>query len=366
MSINSSFIKMREWYDKYERPISSAAFIGGFALDWFTMDRVDMFWQNAYVVLLFIIITIFIILINRQENEKKEGAEIAKHHFWYLNVIQFFFGAILSAFVVLYFRSATLSATWPFLLILLVAFVANEFIKEHYSRLIYQIGLFYLLLFAFAIFIVPVMFHRIGTDIFLISGAASLMIVSLLIILLNYVAKEKFGQSKKMLACSIAGIYLIINILYFTNLIPPIPLSLKEANVYHSIYRNNEGKYTVEGEESSWLDYFSFHEDFHAVKGETIFAHTSIFSPTLFTNDIFHVWQKYDKKSSKWTDFARIKMQTIGGRDGGYRTYSYIKNPAPGVWRVNVETEDHKLIGRLKFDIISVDIEPALKTEVLN
>ncbi|MBU3925439.1 DUF2914 domain-containing protein, partial [Patescibacteria group bacterium] len=57
---------------------------------------------------------------------------------------------------------------------------------------------------------------------------------------------------------------------------------------------------------------------------------------------------------------------TTGGRDGGYRTYSYIKNIAPGEWRVNIETSDHKLIGRLRFNVTRVDTEPVLKTEVLN
>lgn len=365
--MNLSLNNIRDWYGRYERPISSVSLIGGFAFDAITLQRLDLFWENLWVAAHFIPVAIFIILINLQENEAIDDKDTSKKHFWYINILQFFFGGLLSTFIVFYYRSSTLIDTWPFLFILLVAFVANESFKKHYARLVFQISLFFLSLLAFAIFIVPVIFHRIGWDIFLISGFTSLTILFIFILGLKYIANEKFKQSKKILTYSIAGIYLATNILYFANLIPPIPLSLKESGVYHAIYRNGAGKYTVEGEEKGIFNYFSFHEDFHAVKGGWAYAHSAIFSPAEFKNNIVHVWQKYDGASGQWTAVYRIdNIITTGGRDGGYRTYSYIKNIAHGEWRVNIETSDHKLIGRLRFNVIRVDAEPALITEILN
>ncbi len=362
-----SLTQITGWYSRYERPISSISLVGGFAFDALTLKRVDLFWENLWVAAHFIIIAIFIILINLQENEAMDEKDASKKHFWYINILQFFFGGLLSAFIVFYFRSSTLLDTWPFLFILLIAFIANESFKKHYARLVFQIGLFFLSLLAFTIFIVPVLFHRIGWDIFLISGAISLAILFLFLLGLKFLAKEKFAKSKKILGFSITSIYLATNILYFANLIPPIPLSLKEAGIYHSIYRNSAGKYAVEGEEKGLLNYFSLREDFHAVKGDTAYAHSAIFSPALFKNNIIHVWQKYDGVSGQWTTIYRIEnILAVGGRDGGYRTYSYIKNIAPGEWRVNVETPDHKIIGRLRFNVTLVDTEPILKSEVLN
>ncbi|MDD3607719.1 MAG: DUF2914 domain-containing protein, partial [Candidatus Moranbacteria bacterium] len=197
------------------------------------------------------------------------------------------------------------------------------------------------------------------------SGLISLVILYIFLLGLKFIAKEKFAKSKKILACSIASIYLVTNILYFANLIPPIPLSLKEAGIYHSIYRNNTGKYVAEAEEKSLFSYFSFHDNIHIVKGDSLYAHSAIFSPALFKKKIVHDWQKYDQISKKWTSVYQIDLITVGGRDGGYRTYSYIKNIAPGEWRVSVETSDHKIIGRLRFDVTQVDAEPVLKSEVL-
>lgn len=362
-----SLSNIRDWYGRYERPISSVSLVGGFVFDTLTLKRVDLLWENIWVGAHFIVIAICIILINLQENEAMDDKDTSKKHFWYINILQFFFGGLLSTFLVFYYKSATFLNTWPFLFILLIAFSANESFKKHYSRLIFQIGFFFLSLMAFTIFIIPVIFHRIGSDIFLLSGAISLAILFIFILGLKFLSKEKFRQSKKMLICCVAGIYLATNILYFLNLIPPIPLSLKESGVYHSlIYQNKLNAYVVENEETNLLDYFSLRKDFHAVKNDNIYAYSAIFSPAEFKNDIVHVWQKYDGASGQWSDFFRINLTTIGGRENGYRTYSYIKNAAPGEWRVNVETSGGQIIGRLRFDIIKVDTEPALKTEILD
>jgi len=360
-----SLTNIGNWYGRYERLISSISLVGGFTFDALTLKRVDLFWENLWVATHFVLVAIFIMLVNLQENEAMNEKDASRKHFWYITILQFFFGGLLSTFIVFYFRSATLDATWPFLLFLAIAFIANDSFKKHYARLAFQISLFFLSLFAFTIFIVPVIFHRIGADIFLISGFASLAILFVFLLGLKFIAKEKFKQSKRTLILSIASIYLATNVLYFANLIPPIPLSLKEAGVYHSIYRNTSGDYVAQSEGKGLFDYFTLHEDFHAAKGDTAYAFSSIFSPAMFNNNIVHVWQKYDGASEQWVTIYRIDILTTGGRDNGYRTYSYVKNIAPGEWRVNVETSDHKLIGRLRFNVIQVDSEPALKTEVL-
>ncbi len=365
MAIEILTTRLRNWYGRYERPVSSASLVGGFIFDALTLKRVDLFWENVWVIAHFIIIAVFIILINLQENEAMDEKDTSKKHFWYINILQFFFGGLLSTFIVFYYRSSDLLSTWPFLFILLVAFIANESLKKHYARLAFQISLFFLSLLAFTIFIVPVLFHRIGSDIFLISGAISLATLFIFLLGLKFLTKEKFSQSKKILGFSIAGIYLAVNILYFANLIPPIPLSLKEAGIYHSIYRNKLGAYTVVSEEKNTFDYFSFHENIHIAKGEWIYAHSAVFSPALFNTGVIHIWQKYDENSKEWITVSRVKLSTAGGRDGGYRTYSYL-NITPGKWRVNVETSDHKIIGRLRFNAILADTKPTLKTEVLN
>ena len=161
---------------------------------------------------------------------------------------------------------------------------------------------------------------------------------------------------------SIFSIFLAMNILYFFNLIPPIPLSLKDGGIYHSLYRDARGNYVVESEDTGWFGFLSPHENFHTAAGEPVYAYTSIFSPSFFNTGIIHEWQRYDEQTRVWTTVNRIILSVTGGRNGGYRTYSVKNNLLPGPWRVNVETSRGQIIGRLRFKVITVDTNPALET----
>ncbi len=366
--MKSLIIHARNFYGRFERPISSLSLIGGFVFDAVALRRVDQFWENFWVVVHLGIVAVCIILIHREENEAMDAKDPARAHFWFINILQFFFGGLLSTFLVFYFRSATLSVSWPFLLILALAFIANERLKHHYARLTFQISLFFLSLFSFAIFIVPVMFHRIGADIFLLSGFGSLAALAVFLLCLAFFSREKFKKSKNMLFLSVIGIFIGVNLLYFFNIIPPIPLSLKDAGVYHSLSRDDSGNYLAQAEQTTGfeqlLGYFSVTDEFHEVAGDPVYAYSAVFSPTAFNTDIVHEWQFYDAATRKWTTVNRVHLSVIGGRDGGYRTYSIKENVMPGAWRVNVETESGQIIGRLRFDVIAADTEPALTTEV--
>lgn len=352
------------WYGRFERPISSISLVFGFVFDAFTLRRVDFLPENIWVIGRIVAVAVCIVLINLNENEARYENNPSQAHFWYVNIMQFFFGGLLGTFLVFYFRSATLAVTWPFLLLLAVALFANERLKEHYTRLVFQTSLFFLSLFSFAIFIVPVLFHRIGTDIFLISGLASIVVLWLFIRGLGLFAKEKFKKSKKMLTFSVAGIFLAVNALYFLNLIPPIPLSLKDGGIYHSIIRNASGNYVVQTEDAGLLNFLSLKQNIHMVEGDPLYAYSAIFSPTSFNTDIVHDWQKYDDYAKQWVTESRVALAVTGGRDGGYRTYSIKSTITAGKWRVNVETAGGQIIGRLRFDVALAATEPVMKTEI--
>ena len=357
---------IQNFYGKFERPISSISLFGGFIFDIFALKRLDLFWENFWIVIHLLIVAVCIILVNLNDNEGVDPSDPSKSYFWYINTMQFFFGGLLSTFLVFYFRSATLSVSWPFLLILLGAFIANERLKRHYSRLTFQISLLFLSILSYLAFITPVFLHRIGMDIFLASTVASLIILTIFLRILKSLSNEKFKKSRRKVTFSVLGIFLITNILYFYNLIPPIPISLKDAGIYHSITRDANLDYNVVSEDSGWLGYFIFSQNFHAVAGDSAFAYSAIFSPDLFNIDLIHQWQKYDSVSNEWITINEVNLFAIGGRDGGYRTYSEEKNISPGEWRVNVLMSGGQVIGRMQFNVVMVDTEPNFNTEIKN
>src|SRR3990167_8937663 len=185
---------VHNFYTRFERPISSFSLLLGFIFDAFTLRRVDALWENVWISGYLFIIAVFIILIHLKETESSDlprpegrGREsLSKAHFLYVNILQFAFGGVFSAFLVLYFRSADIMVAWPFIALLATAFIANELLKKHYIRLSFQISVFFLSIYSFAIFLVPVVLHKIGIWIFLLSGLISLLLIALFLKILFY------------------------------------------------------------------------------------------------------------------------------------------------------------------------------------
>ena len=355
------------WYLRNERWISSLSLVGGFVFDIFALKRIDLFFDNLWVAAHLVIAALGILLINIHENKKHKLSTKASSviHFWLIITIQFAFGGLLSVFLVFYFRSGTLSASWPFLLFLAVIFIFNELLKHHYSRLVFQTSVLFISIYSFAIFIVPVIVHRFGQEIFVLSGMVSLGILWLFLVCLKFISREKFIKSRKPLYLVIGGITILINVLYFTNLIPPIPLSLKDAGVYHSIVKNADGNYTVAGEDQGFWSFFASYEKYHEYGGQPVYVFSSIFSPTNLNTQVVHEWQHYDESTKKWVTKSQIQLSIVGGREGGFRTYSIKTVTMTGFWRVDVKTLSGQIIGRIKFEITNVDSQPQLVTSIL-
>jgi hypothetical protein len=358
------FEQVRNFYGRFERPISSLSLVAGFVFDALTLKRVDTLWENMWVLGHLLIVSTFMVLIHSRKSEEGDEADPSKAHFWYVNIIQFFFGGILSTYLVFYFRSADLFTTWPFIFILALAFIANESLKRHYVRLSFQISLLFLSIYSFAIFLLPVLTHTIGPEIFILSGFASLFIITVFMAVLFHFSKDKFDDSKRMIVALIAGITLIVNFLYFSNLIPPIPLSLKDGGIYHSIERNADGNYNVTYEDRGWWGYFVPYKDVNVVAGTPVYAFSAIFSPNDLNITVVHRWQYYDLVLGKWVTDSIVHLPVLGGREGGFRTYSLKSNIRSGKWRVSIETEAGQIIGRIRFLAIESETPPPLLNEV--
>ncbi len=357
---------VKDFYLRNERLISSLSLVGGFIFDFIALERVDKLWENVWVGGHLLIAAVAMLLINYVEATKKNSRHYSKMHFWLIIAIQFAFGGLLSAVLVFYFRSATLSASWPFLLLLCLAFTANELLKHRYSRLTFQIGMLFLSIYAFFIFIVPIVVHSIGVFSFILAGIVSLISIAFFVSSLRYFNTQQYNQSRIGIFVSIIFITAIINTLYFTNLIPPLPLSLKDAGVYHAVVRNHDGEYEVTTEpRNAFLEYFSFSKTFQAVPGETAYVYSAVFSPTSLNTTIVHSWQRYNEQTKHWVTQNTVKLPIFGGRGEGYRTYSQKASLMPGKWRVDVETLNGQKIGRVQFTVVTASTTPNLVTKTL-
>lgn len=355
--------RIRGFLAKYRRHIPAAALLLGFFWDLATLGRPDRIFENAVIIAYLTIAGGTILLLNIRERRR----DIAKS-LPLVALMQFSFGNLASALLVLYGRSGTFEGSLLFFLVLGGFFIGNEFLRGRYEMMRAHIGAFYLLLFAYFALVIPVALGEIGVRVFLISGLASLAAIAALIGILFLLSRKDIVKNFLQLLLVVGAVYGSFNALYFLNILPPVPLALRDIGIYHSILRQSGesgGNYFAEYEDAPWYEPFSSTaRTFHAAPDARASCFSSVFAPAGLTAPIYHRWERKDKEG-EWQTLSLISFPIIGGRDSGYRGYSIKTSLIPGEWRCSVETERGALIGRETFEIVENTTAPPLSSRTL-
>ena len=356
-----SMEQLAEWYMRYISPLALVA--GFFADNLILLRRVDVWTSNVLLFSYLTIAAICIIILNLITTGRIQTKWILKITPLIPVVAQFAFGGLFSGYLSLYSRSASFPASWVFVVLVGVLLIGNERFVRYYMRFSFQISMFFTVLFSFLIFFLPVIFHRIDPWMFVLSGLTSLVAITLFLRFIRYLMPELVKKERTRIARIIAVIFIIFNILFFSGAIPPLPLALKTAGVYHSVVRTSEGIFELGAEVEPWYARYIPHTTvFHHASGETAYAFSAVFAPSGVSTVILHEWQRFDAQTGEWSTKATVRFPIIGGRDGGYRGYSFYKSISEGRWRVNVITQHGQLIGRISFSVVDVVKEVALTT----
>ncbi len=358
----TSFKKFRQSFEQYERHLSAAAIIIALLIDTVTFVRIDLYFTQLLLVTYLSVVGTGIILINLREEGR--ASWLSPGAYWWLFVaVQFSFGGLFGRFLIYYSRSGSIFTSWPFLLLLAVLLIGNEFAKKYYTRLVLQVSFFFLCLFAFLIFFIPILVGKLGASIFFLSGFAALLIIYAFLRFLLFLIPMRTKPYWKTIWVSIGSIFLTVNALYILNVIPPIPLSLRDAGIYHSVVRTALG-YRASREAIPY-SLFSIYDTIHLRPGQSVYLYSSVFAPTNFDAYVVQQWQYYDYERKVWVDSSRIPFPIVGGQDRGYRGYTLKSNPTEGFWRVDIETVQGQIIGQIEFKVDLVDEEPELVVEDL-
>ncbi len=356
--------KIRNFYQKHEGHATSIAFILGFIWDNLTLTRIDLRLDNLILLTYLMIAGLGIIAFNTYEHDREKRNSQKNHMAWLPLVIQFAFGGLFSGFIIFYVQSASWAASWPFILLLIFIFIGNERFRTHYALLPFQSAIFFTALFLYLIFSIPVLLGTFGPGTFLLSGGIGLIGIFLLLYAIAKNAPDRLNQQRSMLIVSILSIYIALNGMYFSNIIPPIPLALKEIGVYHHISRTEAG-YVLRYEEAPWYRPFKKTDTiFTQNQNDPVYVWSAIFAPTKLSVDIQHEWFYFNEVKDDWELTSRIRFPITGGRDGGYRGFSLKHNVIPGKWRVEVTTLRGQLIGRTNFVVVASNEEPLLIEEI--
>lgn len=348
-----SIEQLVHWYERY---ISPLALIGGFLVDnFFLVTRVDILQTHLVFFTYLLIIAICIPLIHFIEAGRMRDRRIVNLAPFIPVIMQFAFGGLFSGYLALYSRSASLAVSWIFVVVIAGLLIGNERFRRLYTRFQFQISLYFAVVFSFLIFFLPVVLQRIGPLVFILSGMMSLVAIMFFAMLLDRIVPQIVRKDFSRTVAIIIAIYCLFNVLYFSNLIPPLPLALKAAGVYHGVIRTETGDYQLFGEPVPWYEsYLRYNTKYHATAGENAYVYSAIFAPSGLSTVILHQWQRYDEVSGEWITESTLRFAIVGGRDGGYRGYSGKSAPTPGKWRVNVITQYGQLIGRISFTVVPV------------
>lgn len=357
-------IKIKSWYERLERFNPVVFFFGGFTWDSITLKRIDQVSDNIILLVYLIALGILMVITILVEHQRLQHGFIMKHRKFFPLGLQFFLGGLFSAYVIFYFQSASFTKTSVFLGILVLLFVANEFLKSRLTNIYLLLGLYFLACFSFFIFFIPVITRMLNVFTFLAGGIISLGLALTILWFLNW--KEIFASRTHYLIAAglILSLFASLNLLYFFNRIPPVPLALRGSGIYHHASKDpRTDLFKLKFEKPEWYQPLKNSDrTFHYMEGDTISCYTAVFAPTELSTTIYHHWQQYFPTRKEWLTTDHLGYQITGYRDGGYRGITRKQNITPGKWRVDVETESGVLIGRIGFYVKQTAQPIELKT----
>jgi hypothetical protein len=352
------------WARTHERHLSAMAMAGGFVFDSYAFGRIDRPMTQAVFILYLIVAGASIAILHWRESRPEKSDSRSRTIL--VAATQFALGALLSGFCVFYIRSASLGASWPFLLFMAAIFIGNEYFRAYASRLVFAALLFFFALYSCAILLVPVVLARIGAMSFLISGALAVILFFFYMRALAWLGHDRYKNARSQIAAGMIAITALMNAFYFLKVFPPLPLVLTDAGVFHSAKRVGANfQVGAETQPPSWQALFGNYPAVHIQPGARLYLYSAIFAPRGLRTQIVHEWQ-WQNARHEWATEQRVLVPIFGGREDGYRFYSVKTTPMPGQWRVNIATLDGRSVGRVRFSVQLVTQPVMLQTRMLN
>lgn len=331
----------------------TVAFFLGFIVDNITLNNVEQVFDNIVLASYVLLAGGSLLVLYASAAQKLPPQYLARAERWSPLLLQFSFGGLLSGILIFYSRSGSFFVSWPFLLLIIVVIVGNEMLRRRAQRLVFNLSILFVGLFSYLVLAVPVLLGKMGAWIFLLSGLLAAAIMFFYVRLLRRVIPNFLAANLRMVIFSLGTIFVSLNFLYFANIIPPIPLSIKHVGIYHNVEHNEDKtEYYVTYEKGKWYNFFKDSDTtYHYEAGDGVFCFAAVFAPTRLSTNIFHRWEYYEEEHKEWRTHDRIEYAISGGRGDGYRGYTVVRNVREGTWRCTVETERKQVLGREKFEI---------------
>lgn len=338
-----------DYYAAHELPFGTLVFLAGFLFDIFTLSNVDdPFSLSQQAVYLIFIGWALYYEILEAVTDWKPGPKMQKFWGYREFLLHFFLGSLLSIYSLFYFKSASLSTSFVFILLMMVLLVANELPQLQKKGPIVRLSLWTLCLSSFFLCLLPTLLGFGGSIPFFLSIVLAGLI---LLQFLKFLRKRHPDEHLRMSTLFIPaiGVLVFYFVAFFMKWVPPLPLALKTIGIYHNIEKQN-GEFILTAERPWWRFWHKGDQLFYAKPGDKVYVFAAVYAPAKFADEIKIRWLYKDKRG--WNTSDLIPMRISGGRGEGYRGYAFKSNHQPGEWRVQIETIEGLEIGRIGLEIV--------------
>lgn len=354
--------RVRDFRARHEKWELALFFFAGFAYDILTLPRIDSRFlltkQGVYLGVLGLLLLV--------ELRWSWGVEpprwLARVWRFREGALHFFLGGLLSPYTLFYFKSASGLTAFLFLAGLFGLLVANELPRFRALGPVVRVGLYGFCLTSYFAYLLPVLLGYFSGKLFVAATGLSCLATLLITLLVRGWSGDR-RRTVRHVSLPGLGVQLLLLGLYGVEAIPPVPLSMLSSGIYHGVEvtKGPKGKdYRLLHERSDWKPWHRGDQDFHARPGDKVYFFASVFAPGSFKPQYpgdrgtrLVIRWLHDDPEKGWTQYHAYDDLYLeqGGRERGFRTFAYVTNPRAGDWRVSMETEDGREIGRLSFTV---------------
>ena len=337
--------------EKNGKHLLTITFFGGFVVDYIFLPEISVP-IYPYIGIFYIFLVGFGLLLKEWQLHL---LSVGRGNRTFLKLSElgtsFAMGSLLSYVFIYYIRSGDIFTSWPISLFLLVCIFINEFSFQSSTRLIINTFFFYAAIVFFFIFNAPLVYKEVSTDVFVRGIIFSLLACYIYAGLLALSLYSRRLTSKIYLLAFITPV--LVGLMYFTNILPAVPLTMREAGLYSFVSRSPDGNYNFSEINKASEKYFgiNFKDYLYINKNQPVYFYTSVLAPAEVKSSITHIWQRKNQQLNRWENIEKVEYSIKGGRKDGYRGYTVLQNTSEGQWRVVVVVDKKRVVGQKMFEI---------------
>ena len=334
----------------YEILIMPLVLVVGFGIDYLTFANIQIDTTLAILFLYWVLTGVSLFFMYAYDAGRISASYGLKTLRKLLPIfVQFAFGSLLGSSLIFYWFFGAFAVSWPLLLLIVFLMIFNEKFREALQKPAVQMSVYFFCTISLFSLALPFWLVSLEMILFVYASVGSFLVFVLLVSLLSRFFVWQNEYRNKILF-SFFLIMVVMNAFYFGNIIPPIPLALREVGIYRNLEVKN-GRYIMQKESSlAWRDML-FGQKITTHFGEKIYAYSAIFAPVNLKTTIVHDWQFYDESRKQWVSRASLVFDIAGGRQEGYKGYSWMSSLEKGDWRIYVKNLRGQVLGVTRFSV---------------